>query len=79
MQANYKPYAFSQFAKALTHSPELGTLVPWDTCTKCNRSTIDYMGFSVRTDEWRYTEWKEWDKQAIGPVWNSTEGVELYV
>ena len=51
--ANYKPYAFSQFAKALVWSRELQKKVGWDTCDKCNRTTIDFMGYSVRSDTWR--------------------------
>lgn len=38
-----RPYAFSQFAKSMMMSAELKRMVPWNTCTKCNKSKIDYM------------------------------------
>ena len=38
-----RPYAFSQFAKSMMMSAELNRMVPWNTCTKCNKSKIDYM------------------------------------
>ena len=91
-----RPYAFSQFAKSLIHSKELGTVVPWDECDKCDKTTkvtdpeasdprhkqaIDYMGYSLREDRWRFTEWISWDTTALRPLWNSTaqfNGIELY-
>jgi hypothetical protein len=66
-----RPYALSQFAKSLTFSSELGKMVPWDECDKCDKTTnvtdpeasdkryahaIDYMGYSLREDRWRFTE-----------------------
>jgi iduronate 2-sulfatase len=77
-QRNWKPYAFSQFAKAMQHSPELNESVPWNVCVPCNRTAIDFMGFSVRGDDYRYTEWFGWDQINEVPFWNVTEGVELY-
>lgn len=77
-----RPYAFSQFAKAMTHSTELGKSVPWDACTKCNRSTdIAYMGYSIRDDRWRFTQWVAWDGPTLRPLWNGTaefDANELY-
>ena len=63
-----RPYAFSQFAKSLTFSSELGKMVQWDECDKCDKTTkvtdpeanahaIDYMGYSLREDRWRFTEY----------------------
>ena len=28
-----------------------------------------YMGYSMRTTEWRYTEWALWNGTALRPVW----------
>jgi hypothetical protein len=47
-------YAFSQFAKGLSFSSELQRLVPWDTCTKCAKHSIAYMGYSIRSDRCEY-------------------------
>ena len=91
-----RQYAFSQFAKSLTHSQELGKLVPWDTCDKCaktnlftntsdpnplTKSAIDYMGFSVRSERWRLTQWVRWDPTTLSPLWNHSaefSAFELY-
>lgn len=77
-----RPYAFSQFAKGMSFSRELNKSVPWGTCTKCNRSTdIAYMGFSIRDDRWRFTQWVAWDGPTLRPLWNGTaefNAKELY-
>jgi iduronate 2-sulfatase len=77
-RSHWKQYAFSQFAKAMQHSSELNQSVPWNVCVTCNRTTIHFMGFSVRGDNYRYTEWFGWDQINEVPLWNITEGVELY-
>ena len=80
-QTNWKPYAYSQFAKANELARELNQQVPWNVCILCNRTnltTMDYMGLSVRGDNFRYTEWFGWDKANSVPFWNITEGVEFY-
>jgi arylsulfatase A-like enzyme len=51
-----KPFAYSQFAKQNVEVKGYG-IEPWSTCTKCKRSEWDYMGYSLRSDRWRYTEW----------------------
>ena len=82
-RSNWKPYAFSQFAKALQHSSELNQSVPWNVCILCNRTTIvsnttvaentiGFMGFSARGDNFRYTEWFRWDPINEVPFWNIT-------
>ena len=47
------------------------------TCEFVSRDRMDYMGYSVRTTEWRYSEWAEWDGAALKPRWASVER-ELY-
>ena len=37
-----------------------------------------YMGYSIRTSSWRYTEWAAWDGALLKPRWNVSAGVELY-
>ena len=44
-----------------------------------NRSKFKVMGYSVRTPNWRYTEWRLWNKERLTGEWNkSPVGVELY-
>ena len=76
--SHYKQYAFSQFAKALMFSSELQKQVGWNVCTTCKHNTIDFMGYSIRDDNWRYTLWLNWNKTATLPLWDSVEGEELY-
>jgi len=47
-------------------------------CEFIDRSTIPWMGFSMRTADWRYTEWAEWNGTALRPNWEKNAGVELY-
>jgi hypothetical protein len=57
--------AVSQFAKEDLYSSELNQQVLWNPCILCNhtsRTTMDYMGYCVRGDNFRYTEWFRWDK-----------------
>jgi hypothetical protein len=56
-----------------------------DKCAKTNlvtnisdpnaltKSAIDYMGFSVRGDRWRLTQWVKWDTNSLRPLWNHTD------
>ena len=37
-----------------------------------------YMGYTMRTDKYRYTEWVPFDRKTITPSWNDLHGVELY-
>ena len=36
------------------------------------------MGYSLRTDVYRYTEWATWNGTSLRPEWGSLVGVELY-
>ena len=51
------------------------------TRSECNNvpsNQFDYMGYSVRTPQWRYTAWYEWDKAALLPRWDGAFEEELY-
>merc|ERR1712070_735082 len=50
-------------------------------CAYVDKTNFTYMGYSVRTTEFRYTEFAEWDGQKLKPIWNSSVpsfGSELY-
>lgn len=36
------------------------------------------MGYSIRVDGWRYTEWVEWNGAELKPEWVRLVGRELY-
>ncbi|KAH3699905.1 hypothetical protein DPMN_074867 [Dreissena polymorpha] len=39
---------------------------------------VDIMGYSLRTDKYRYTEWVEFSYQTHKPDWTRNHGTELY-
>lgn len=47
-------------------------------CEFTDRLDVPWMGFSMRTDEYRYTEWAQWDGKAQRPNWGTLAGRELY-
>ena len=49
-----------------------------DDCQRVPRSTIGWMGFSIRTAKWRLTEWVAWDGEALRPDWSRVNATELY-
>ena len=75
-QVNETPAAYSQYLRCPhNHSAE------WDD-NSCN-SNIDneqaYMGYSMRTPEWRYTSWMEWDIKERKAKWDKEpHAAELY-
>ena len=59
--------------------------------TRCKKSTENgtqtrgydpaqtYMGYSVRSAEWRFTLWAEWNGTSLCPEWhNAANKIELY-
>lgn len=82
-QSNGKAAVLTQFARC-----PLATNGSWITdpaqmwqnnwCEFVDRSEIPWMGYSMRTAEWRYTEWAAWNGTALVPVWETLAGVELY-
>jgi len=47
-------------------------------CTYGDPHTFSYMGYSIRTEKWRYTEWPAWDPKGMVPAWDHSVGAELY-
>ena len=42
------------------------------------RTDFTYMGYIMRTDRWRYTEWVGWNGTNLSPIWNALRASELY-
>ena len=61
-----------------------GTAEPWDypsdnACTGETSDLFSAMGYSIRTDRWRYTLWLQWDGAKRDKVsWDAVHGEELY-
>ena len=45
------------------------TLTRMMTCEFVPRDKMDFMGYSIRTREWRYTAWLRWDGSLLAPMW----------
>ena len=64
-----------------SHEPSLhGAKEAWNECGGCTRSEIDVHGYAVRSDGWRYVEWRLWNKTSLSPEWgvHGLVGRELY-
>ena len=62
--------------------PFLGTR---DPCTDVPSNEFTHMGFTIRTQTWRYTEWPRWQCRTLNDCprstsvdWGAIDGVELY-
>jgi iduronate 2-sulfatase len=71
-----KRFAFSQHARCELWSPELNRKVLWDMCLGRKNWEIAAMGYSIRSDGWRFTQWVKWNGTA--PIWAKSFGSELY-
>merc|ERR1711865_1227158 len=70
-----KEYVYSQYPRIARHPDKL-----WDSNNPIHdpRDTFTHMGYSIRSKEYRYTEWLEWNKTALLPIWDKSVGTELY-
>ena len=48
------------------------------TCAPINQLFLDGPRYSVRTDDWRYTEWLRWDNVTLHGDFSKRVTVELY-
>ena len=72
----WKKAAFSQYARpqfsGLTRIPNEPPFDPLD----CHGEEV--MGYTVRVDKYRYTEWVKFNRDTAEPDWSNVWGVELY-
>lgn len=70
-----KEYVFSQYPRIARHPDKL-----WESNNPIHnpRETFTHMGYSIRSKEYRYTEWLEWNKTTLLPIWDKLAGTELY-
>ena len=54
---------------------DAGFAVP---CAKAPRTLFDAMGISIRTRDWRYTEWCKWDATRLAPNLTACGHIELF-
>lgn len=49
-----------------------------NTCLDVERTDFTWMGYTMRTDRYRYTEWVRWNGSSLSPLWHQLEASELY-
>ena len=47
-------------------------------CLFTPASSFDWMGYSIRSENWRYTIFVAWNGLTLRPVWDSVQSEELY-
>jgi iduronate 2-sulfatase len=57
-----------------TYSPYIAK----DDCADTPKETLGWMGFSIRTPAWRFTQWVAWDGARLQPNWAQVNATELY-
>jgi len=73
--ASKKQAAFSQYPRYVKPGePQWGD----NGIIHSDRSKFTHMGMTIRTHEWRYTEWVAWNKSALKPIWTNVTARELY-
>ena len=80
--------AFSQFPRCngtvkIFPKANSGTVTPWalpsnNPCTETQSENFMSMGYSIRTDLYRYTVWVKWVGAINKPDWDATLYEELY-
>lgn len=68
-------YSLSQFPRCPRN---LTTQWKGNGCMYTNREDFYAMGYSIRTDRFRYTEWLRWNGTTLQGNWSNVIGVELY-
>jgi arylsulfatase A-like enzyme len=59
--------------------PKDGKIWERNICVFTPRNEFGYMGYSIRTNEWRYTEWPKWNGATLKPEWSTVANrTELY-
>ena len=70
-----KDAAFSQYPRKPKDMD-----APWESNGSDHKdpSEFTYMGYSVRTAQWRFTAWLAWNGTSLGGDWQNINSTELY-
>eukprot|EP00051_Salpingoeca_urceolata_P002611 m.51540 g.51540 ORF g.51540 m.51540 type:complete len:557 (-) comp12232_c0_seq1:27-1697(-) len=82
-EAPPRTVATSQFPRCYSAlNATAPSVLPYADRTDCQdvpRTLFDYMGYSIRTKQWRLTEWRHWDRAKLQGRWDiPAAAVELY-
>lgn len=70
-----KDAAFSQYPRRVKDPKRMW----WEnSIINVERHLFTHMGYSVRTVDWRYTEWVQFNGTTLLPVWSNVTARELY-
>ena len=72
-----KQYAFSEFPQCPSN-PDVSLWHTGGGCQNVPREQLQFFGFSIRSQTWRYTEWHPWIGSELRADWQAMTGVELY-
>ena len=72
-----KQAAYHQYP-ACNMKVSAGFNVTRGACNNTPKTKFDYMGYSVRTPQWRYTLWVRWNNVSFTPEWDGPSAEELY-
>lgn len=75
-----RQWALSQFMRCPPSDAQPADYWEGSTCLFVDRSQMQFMGYSLRVPEWRYTEWRRWNASTLTPDWSTAGlvGTELY-
>lgn len=73
-----KDWALSQYPRCPADLNNSANYYENNKCEFVERSVIPFMGYSLRTDTYRYTEWCRWNGSVLRPDFDQLVGAELY-
>jgi iduronate 2-sulfatase len=77
--AALRGHALSVYPRCPADTANASNMWRSNDCLYVERSRFFAMGVTLRTQEYRYTEWRRWNGSALQPQWGAPPvGVELY-
>jgi arylsulfatase A-like enzyme len=77
--ADLRGHALSVYPRCPADTANASEMWRSNDCLYVERSQFFAMGLTLRTAEFRYTEWRRWNGSALAPQWVAPPvGVELY-
>lgn len=67
LAASTKPYAMSQYFRCPEDTKNASNFWKHNSCLFVDRVLASFFGYTIRTPEWRYTEWTRWNGTALAP------------
>lgn len=69
--------AYSQYDRCAKHPEATDWTRFHGACKHFERTQLSYMGYSMRTQAWRYTVWMSWDGSAQRGKWEDCESTPV--